>query len=89
MKVISSRTNQHTHTTSMKSWASIVKTPVVAVVPVSTAPARQQQQQQQQQGDIFVLLPPKIQTKKSLLTFLMKTSPVSIKTGVKMVKFLP
>ena len=59
-KVISSRTNQHI-TTSMKSWASIVKkTPaaVTAVVPVSTAPA-------QQQGDIFVLLPPKIQTKKN------------------------
>jgi hypothetical protein len=45
----------------MKSWASIVKktpAPVTAVVPVSTAPA-------QQQGDIFVLLPPKIQTKKN------------------------
>lgn len=45
----------------MKSWASIVKTtPAPAappVVPASTAPA-------QQQGDIFILLPPKIQTKK-------------------------
>lgn len=54
-----------THTTSMKSWASIVKTPApapaVAVASSTTAPA----QQQQQQGDIFILLPPKIQTKKN------------------------
>jgi hypothetical protein len=44
----------------MKSWASIVKkTPAaVSVSTASTAPA-------QQQGDIFVLLPPKIQTKKN------------------------
>ena len=46
----------------MKSWASILKkTPaaVTAVAPVSTTA------QQQQQGDIFVLHPTKIQTKKN------------------------
>ena len=68
LKIISSPTIQHKHNTSMKSsWASIVKnTPaaaaIVPVVSASTAPARQQQQQQ---GDIFVLHPPKIRTKKN------------------------
>ena len=54
-------TDNNTHTTtSMKSWASIVKkTPVAAAPPASTTA------QQQQQGDIFILLPPKIQTKKN------------------------
>ena len=43
----------------MKSWASIVNTaPVPVTAAVSTAPA-------QHQGDIFVLHPPKIRTKKN------------------------
>lgn len=46
----------------MKSWASIVKIPPVAAAVASTAPA---QQQQQQQGDIFILHPTKIRTKKT------------------------
>ena len=62
--MISSWTNQHIHTTtSMKSWASIVRnTPAaaaVAVVPVVSASTAQQQ------GDIFVLHPTKIRTKKN------------------------
>jgi hypothetical protein len=48
----------------MKSWVSIVKTPATVVAPVATAPPVQQQQQQQE-GDIFILHPTKIRTKKN------------------------
>ena len=47
------------------SWAAMVKkTPVPVAAAASTAPASTGPAQQQQ-GDIFILLPPKIQTKKN------------------------
>ena len=49
----------------MKSWASIVKnTPVAAATAVPLVPVVSASTQQQQ-GDIFILHPPKIQTKKN------------------------